>query len=135
MMMGLIWSCGDLNMLSGNTLEMYNLFLKHKQLTDVDLQKHSDINPNSIRSARLKLEKLGLIRRTDYKKGKKSEYRKSSHHGYFTIYKLVKIIDPKTFCVEKKPFCKTMAINAIRRMKNQIKQMNNDLAVLLEKIS
>jgi transcription initiation factor IIE alpha subunit len=52
----------------GNALVLYNEFVKHKQLTDMDLARLCDINPNSIRSARQKLEKMRLIKRTDFKK-------------------------------------------------------------------
>ena len=91
-------------MLSGNRLKVYNLFKKHKSLTDYQIEKLSGLNPNSIRPARLSLEKSGLIKRTDHK-AEVVLYR-SSHNdiktGFYTVYDLVKIVDPKNFIVTKK---------------------------------
>lgn len=119
----------------GNALKMYNLFLSHKQLTDIELAKISDIHPNSIRSTRLQLEKMGLICRTNYKKGKKDEPRKNARHGYHTIYKIAKIVDPKKFVIPKKPLSRTSTIAQIQRIKTQLKKMYLDMNSFLDRIS
>lgn len=65
-----------------------DLFKKKKQLTDLELQGLLPFNPNSIRPARLKLLREGIIRNTS---------RKSN--GY-TIYELNPDYKPKR---NKKP--------------------------------
>ena len=54
--------------LRGNMLTIFNLFVQHKRLTDFELENLCEINCNSIRGARLKLEQKRLIRRTEEKK-------------------------------------------------------------------
>jgi predicted transcriptional regulator len=121
--------------MTGNALKMYLLFLQHKEMTDIELAKISEIHPNSIRSTRLQLEKMGLICRTNFKKGKKNEVRRNARCGYYTIYKIAKIVDPKKFAMPKKPLNKTSAIRQIQKIKTQLKKMYSDMNKFLEKIS
>lgn len=51
--------------------KVHNLFLKHRRLTDIQIQRLlPEVNTNSIRPSRLKLERMGLIRRTNDKLNK-----------------------------------------------------------------
>lgn len=66
------------------------LFQKHHTLTDFELQKYLQVNPNSVRPVRLKLQQEKLIQATGEKKkhtkGRKS--RTNERCGYYTVYKL-----------------------------------------------
>lgn len=73
--------------LSYNTDKLYSLFIEHAALTDYDLEIMSGLNPNSVRGVRAKLERLGLIRRTQARKLAKDR-------GYYRIYVLTKALRP-----------------------------------------
>lgn len=65
------------------------LFQKHQTLTDLQLQKHLNANPNSVRPVRLKLQQENIIQATQTKK-KHTRGRKSltdERSGYYTVYK------------------------------------------------
>lgn len=76
-------------MIKGNVAKVYGLFLAHKHLTDMQIQNLlKDINPNSIRPCRLKLERLGLIVRTK----NKIKHINNSKRGTYTIYSLANFL-------------------------------------------
>lgn len=72
--------------LRGNMLTIFNLFVQHKRLTDFELENLCEINCNSIRGARLKLEQKRLIRRTEEKK---KHFENNKRGGAYTIYELI----------------------------------------------
>ena len=80
------------NILVGNVKIIYDLFVKHGELTDNDLALHApQINPNSIRGARLRLQKMKIIESLQEKKfvGIPPNVKcKNNRAGYFTVYKL-----------------------------------------------
>ena len=78
--------------IKGNAARVYSLFLSHRRLTDVQLQEMlKDINPNSIRPSRLRLEKLGLIRRTKHK----IKHKVGKKNNYNTVYELAFAVEQK----------------------------------------
>ena len=99
-------------MLTGNALAVYNLFLKHIKLTDVQISKLININPNSVRATRLKLEQMKLISRTEKKKKMSYGMANNKHDGMYTIYQLEKVIDPKKIKNKKKK--KKFSISELR---------------------
>jgi transcription initiation factor IIE alpha subunit len=62
------------------------LFQKHGQLTDIELDRLLGINPNSVRPLRLQLQREGHIVKTGEKK---KHTRGRGTKGYYTIYKVV----------------------------------------------
>ncbi len=123
-------------MLSGNRLTVYNLFKKHKSLTDYQIEKMSGLNPNSIRPARLSLEKNGIIKRTEHK-AEVALYR-SSHKdvkiGLYTVYDLVKIVDAKNFNSTKKKMSKSQILKNLRTVKKSIKRLDQVLSDLMNQL-
>lgn len=113
--------------MTGISNEAYNMFKKHKSLTDVQLQKLLNVNPNSVRPARLKLEEMGLITRTTEKKQHRRGRRGTNERtGHYTIYKLVsrpRKVEPASATQKK-----------INRMLNKIRQLETSLIALAKGI-
>ncbi len=124
-------------MLSGNRLKVYNLFKKHKSLTDYQIEKMSGLNPNSIRPARLSLEKNGIIKRTEHKA--EVAFYRSSHKdiktGYYTVYDLVKIVDAKNFNSTKKKMSKSQILKNLRTVKKSIKRLDQVVSDLVSQLN
>jgi transcription initiation factor IIE alpha subunit len=78
--------------LTGNALKLYHIFKTHKKLTDIELLLHSNINPNSVRPARLLLEKNNLIKRTNEKKNHNTSSKRIS---LYSVYELIETESPK----------------------------------------
>lgn len=62
-----------------------DLFRRKKRLTDLEIQNSVTINPNSIRPARLKLLKQGLIRKTDHKRNNYAVYEFVDNSSEMTV--------------------------------------------------
>lgn len=63
--------------------QIWFLFVKHKRLTDFEIEKLLPaVNPNSIRPARIQIERKGWIKRTD-------EKRVAEGRGEYTVFELV----------------------------------------------
>lgn len=112
----------------GNVLAIYNLFVKHRELNDFDIERLIDINPNSIRSSRLKLEELGIIKRTNVKKKATKGVAKDSR-GRYTIYQLVKEVNPDSIKRKKsKKISRTSILAKIKGLRKKIKNIEKELS-------
>ena len=85
--------------MKGHVKTLYDLFVKHGELTDLDLASYApQINPNSIRGTRLRLQEMKIIESAGEKKymGTSPNVKsKSNKAGYFTVYKLRESHKPK----------------------------------------
>lgn len=114
--------------MTGNVLAIYNLFVKHRELNDFDIERLININPNSIRSSRLKLEELGIIKRTNVKK-KASKGVAKDNRGKYTIYQLVKEINPNLIKRRKnKKISRTSILVKMKGLRKKIKNIEKELS-------
>lgn len=60
--------------MTGHMKTIHDLFARKKNLTDLEIQGLLTLNPNSIRPARLQLQKLGHIRKTNDKRSNYTVY-------------------------------------------------------------
>ena len=119
--------------MKGNLLEVYNLFLKHKTLTDHELERLSVLNPNSIRPSRLKLEEMGIIARTNLKK--KATKGRGDERGKYVVYELVKEVDPNKIAKRKSSKISRNAIlTKLRSLKQKIKQLQKSVNKIVNTI-
>lgn len=111
-------------MLSVNCQIIYDLFAKHKKLSDIDLLRRSKLNSNSIRPTRLKLERMGLIRRTNKKKIHSFQNRGS---GEYTMYELVRTTKTPPVKHTKSKVSVSKLINELNQIKNKIDSIISQL--------
>lgn len=111
--------------LCGNNLVIYEAFLQHISLSDLDLLEITNLNPNSIRPARLHLEKIGLITRTHRKKNHKTSGKRKS---LYTIYELARVISTRTF------YKKVQKRKSINSVSSALIKMRKEIDNLLAKI-
>lgn len=102
----------------------YNLFVKHGKLTDIQLQKLLDVNPNSVRPVRLTLERKGLIRRMKEKKKHTRGRIIDSRKGHYTVFKLVKNPKLVEYSAKEQKYSKLLA---------KIKQLEAMVLALIKK--
>jgi transcription initiation factor IIE alpha subunit len=106
--------------MTGNALAIYNLFVKHRELNDHEIERLLKINPNSIRSIRLKLEEFGIIKRTEIKK-RASKGVAMDSRGKYTMFKLIKEIDPEKMEKRKsKKISKTTVIKNLKSLRKKV---------------
>ena len=97
--------------LQGIRQKVFNLFTKHRRLTDIQIQRLlPEVNVNSIRPCRLDLEKKGLILRTSSKLNK------------YTIFEIVNK-------ERKKP---TKNNSDLIQIKNSLIEMQNLIRQMIE---
>ncbi len=119
--------------MKGNLLEIYNLFVKHKKLTDHELERLSQINPNSIRPSRLKLEELGIVSRTSVKK--KASKGRGDERGEYVVYELVKEVDPsKLKKKQNSRVSRTAILTKLRSLRQKIKQLQKSINKIVTSI-
>lgn len=114
--------------MTGNVLTIYNLFVKHQELNDFDIERLININPNSIRSSRLKLEELGIIKRTNIKK-KATKGVAKDNRGKYTMYQLVKKVNPDLIKRKKnKKISRNIILAKMKYLRKKIKNIEKELS-------
>lgn len=111
--------------LSGIKLVVYEAFLQHKFLSDLDLLKITNLNPNSIRPTRLALEQMGLIKRTHRRKNHKTSNKRKT---LYTVYELTRVISTRKF--DKKTQKKkddTSVSSALIKIRKEIDDLLNKI--------
>jgi transcription initiation factor IIE alpha subunit len=121
--------------IKGNLLAIYNLFVQHRELNDFDIERLSKINPNSIRPTRLKLEELGIIKRTNIKK-KATKGEAKDSRGKYTIFKIVREIDTNNIKKKKhKNISKNLVSKKLKSLRQKIKTLQKQLNLLIQSIN
>lgn len=101
--------------MKGNLAVVYKVFKERKALTDLELQGFVNLNPNSVRPARLNLLRMGAIRKTEEKRA-----------GY-TVYKVVRGFKFEEVKAPKK----TDVLQTLRNQRNALRELISQTTELI----
>jgi len=121
--------------MQGNILAIYNLFLKHRELNDHEIERLLKINPNSVRSGRLKLEELGIIKRTEIKK-RASKGVALDSRGKYTMFQIIKEVDPENMKKKKSgKISRSSVVLKLKTLRRKAKVLEKEINAVIRSMN